>query len=301
MNTSNSFEPIRARGYDLIRDPMLNKGTAFSPRERSELGLLGLVPSAHSTIEEQAQRIYASLKEKPTALEKYVGLMSLQDRNEYLYYRVLCDHLEEFMPRVVAGERPGLVFNLSYGIQGQARYTHVPSILEMVGVPYVGSGPLAHSIALDKVVTKMMLVQYRLPTPPFAVLEQPDDEMPALGYPVIVKPKHEAVSFGIRLCENQEQLREATGGRIARPSRRVISDVVHGAQPEEVSHQPLEAERDDAEHFPIRKRPDVSRGGLVERGALASLVHAMGRRGHRYESSGEGNFSTGSARRRGRG
>ncbi len=65
----------------------------------------------------------------------------------------LINHLEEFMPRVVAGERPGLVFNLSYGIQGQARYTHVPSILEMVGVPYVGSGPLAHSIALDKVVT----------------------------------------------------------------------------------------------------------------------------------------------------
>ncbi|MHC4447216.1 MAG: ATP-grasp domain-containing protein [Planctomycetota bacterium] len=123
----------------------------------------------------------------------------------------LIDHLEQFMPRVVAGERPGLVFNLSYGIQGQARYTHVPSILEMVGVPYVGSGPLAHSIALDKVVTKMMLVQYGLPTPPFAVLEKPDDEMPALGYPVIVKPKHEAVSFGIRVCENEEELREATG------------------------------------------------------------------------------------------
>ena len=41
----------------------------------------------------------------------------------------LVDHLEEFMPRVVKGERPGLVFNVSYGIQGQARYTHVPSIL----------------------------------------------------------------------------------------------------------------------------------------------------------------------------
>jgi len=45
------------------------------------------------------------------------------------------------MPRVVKGERPGMVFNVSYGIQGQARYTHVPSILEMVGIPYVASGP----------------------------------------------------------------------------------------------------------------------------------------------------------------
>ncbi|MHC4846737.1 MAG: D-alanine--D-alanine ligase family protein, partial [Planctomycetota bacterium] len=76
----------------------------------------------------------------------------------------LVQHLEDFMPRVVKGERPGMVFNISYGIQGQARYTHVPSILEMVGIPYVASGPLAHSIALDKVVTKMILVQNGLPT-----------------------------------------------------------------------------------------------------------------------------------------
>lgn len=65
----------------------------------------------------------------------------------------LVDNLEKFMPRVMKGERPGLAFNLSYGIQGQARYTHVPSMLEMVGIPYVGSGPLAHSLALDKNVT----------------------------------------------------------------------------------------------------------------------------------------------------
>lgn len=123
----------------------------------------------------------------------------------------LIDKLEEFMPRVVKGERPGLVLNLSYGIQGQARYTHVPSILEMVGIPYVGSGPLAHSIALDKVITKMILVQHGLPTPGFAVLESPEFEAPDLEYPLIVKPKHEAVSFGIRVCNDEAELREAAG------------------------------------------------------------------------------------------
>ena len=46
----------------------------------------------------------------------------------------LISNLEQFMPRVLKGERPGMAFNLSYGIQGQARYTHVPGILEMVGV-----------------------------------------------------------------------------------------------------------------------------------------------------------------------
>lgn len=121
----------------------------------------------------------------------------------------LIDNLEDFMPRALKGERPGMAFNLSYGIQGQARYTHVPSILEMVGVPYVGSGPLAHSLSLDKVVAKMLFVQNGIPTPDFAVLESPGFEIPQLEYPLIVKPKNEAVSFGIRIVNNEEELREA--------------------------------------------------------------------------------------------
>jgi len=123
----------------------------------------------------------------------------------------LVDRLEHFMPRVVKGERPGMVFNLSYGIQGQARYTHVPSILEMVGIPYVASGPLAHSLALDKVVTKMILRQHDLPTPDFAVLDTPDAPLPELRYPLIVKPKNEAVSLGLKVVHNERELREAAG------------------------------------------------------------------------------------------
>ena len=121
----------------------------------------------------------------------------------------LIDNLESFMPRVLRGERPGMVFNLSYGIQGQARYTHVPSILEMVGIPYVASGPLAHSLALDKVVSKMIFKQNGLPTPAFVVLQEPDAEIPAdLPYPMIVKPKNEAVSFGLKVVNNEEELRD---------------------------------------------------------------------------------------------
>jgi D-alanine-D-alanine ligase len=122
----------------------------------------------------------------------------------------LIDRLEEFMPRVVKGERPGLVFNLSYGIQGQSRYAHVPSILEMVGIPYVGSGPLAHGLALDKVMAKMIFHQHGLPTPDFVVLNPWECDKPAnLPYPMVVKPKHEAVSFGVRVVHNEEELREA--------------------------------------------------------------------------------------------
>ena len=121
----------------------------------------------------------------------------------------LIDNLGDFMPQVLKGERPGLVFNLSYGIQGQARYTHVPSILEMVGIPYVGSGPLAHSLALDKVVAKMIFRQNHLPTPDFAVLDAPGFTVPELTYPLIVKPKNEAISFGIQVVNNEEELRAA--------------------------------------------------------------------------------------------
>ncbi|MDY6973590.1 MAG: ATP-grasp domain-containing protein, partial [Thermodesulfobacteriota bacterium] len=121
----------------------------------------------------------------------------------------LVRNLEEFMPRVLKGERPGMVFNLSYGVQGQARYTHVPGILEMVGIPYVGSGPLAHSLALDKVVAKIIFRQNGLPTPDFAVLNDRDFEAPQLPYPLIVKPKNEAVSMGIRIVNTEDELREA--------------------------------------------------------------------------------------------
>lgn len=121
----------------------------------------------------------------------------------------LIENLEEFMPRVVKGERPGMVFNLSYGIQGQARYTHVPGMLEMIGLPYIGSGPLAHSLALDKVVSKMIFVQKGIPTPEFAVLDQPEFKLPELAFPLIVKPKNESVSFGIKIVENEAELRAA--------------------------------------------------------------------------------------------
>lgn len=115
--------------------------------------------------------------------------------------------LEEFMPAVISGERPGLVFNLSYGIQGRARYTHIPAILEMLGIPYVGSGPQTHAIALDKVLTKIILIQKGLPTPRFAVLDDPGASLTEkLKYPLILKPKDEAVSLGLRVVHNPAEL-----------------------------------------------------------------------------------------------
>lgn len=121
----------------------------------------------------------------------------------------VAEALRDFMPRVVAGERPGMVFNMAYGIQGQSRYTHIPAMLEMLGVPYVGSGPQAHAVALDKIMTKIVLQQYNLQTPQFWFFSSPDEKMDDVVYPVIVKPKMEAVSMGLRIADNNKDLREA--------------------------------------------------------------------------------------------
>ncbi len=85
-------------GLDLIQDPALNKGTAFTEEERRVLGLTGLLPAHVSTIEEQASRIMENFHNRRDDIEKYVHMSALQDRNETLFYRVVSDHIEAMLP-----------------------------------------------------------------------------------------------------------------------------------------------------------------------------------------------------------
>jgi malate dehydrogenase (oxaloacetate-decarboxylating)(NADP+) len=87
-------------GINLLRDPTLNKGTAFTEEERKALGLEGLLPPYVNSLETQVIRVMENFHKKPTDLEKYIYLMSLQDRNETLFYRVVIDKIEETMPIV---------------------------------------------------------------------------------------------------------------------------------------------------------------------------------------------------------
>src|SRR5215469_5042751 len=88
------------RGYSVLTDPWLNKGTAFTEAERATLGLTGLLPSRVLTLDQQAQRAYKQCSQQASALDKNVYLTALHDRNEVLYYRVLTDHLSELLPIV---------------------------------------------------------------------------------------------------------------------------------------------------------------------------------------------------------
>ena len=91
---------VRLRGPQLLNHPMYNRATAFTREERRELGLSGLLPDVVSTMEQQAQRAYGNIMRKSDPLERYIGLAALQDRNEHLFYKVLGEHLEEFLPVV---------------------------------------------------------------------------------------------------------------------------------------------------------------------------------------------------------
>jgi malate dehydrogenase (oxaloacetate-decarboxylating) len=105
--TGEQYLQTALTGRALLDQPLLNKGSAFTERERHELGLTGLLPPGVSTPEVQLARIYGNYRQKTSNLERYIHLVSLQDRNETAFYRLLSEHLVEMMPIIytpVVGE-----------------------------------------------------------------------------------------------------------------------------------------------------------------------------------------------------
>ena len=86
--------------HDILNNPFLNKGTAFTIEERKELGLIGLLPPYVQTIEEQAAQTYAQMETKANDLEKRLFLMEIFNTNRTLFYYLFSQHLEEFNPIV---------------------------------------------------------------------------------------------------------------------------------------------------------------------------------------------------------
>ena len=134
----------------------------------------------------------------------------------------LADELREFMPRVIDGDTPGMVFNMAYGLQGQNRYTHVPAMMEMLGIPYIGSGPAGHAIVQDKVMTKIVLQKNDIPTPGFWVFRNASDKFDDLVFPVIVKPKLESTSMGMEVVYNWDDLRPAVAKQIEKYQQDIL-------------------------------------------------------------------------------
>lgn len=87
-------------GYDLLNDPLLNKGTAFTDSERDTFGLHGLLPPLVATLDEQVSRRLQAFRQLASDFEQYVFLRGLQDSNEILFYALLVRHIEELLPVV---------------------------------------------------------------------------------------------------------------------------------------------------------------------------------------------------------
>jgi malate dehydrogenase (oxaloacetate-decarboxylating)(NADP+) len=88
------------RGVELLRDPALNKSTAFTEAERQALGLVGLVPDATESEDLQLRRVMEQLGDKPTDLERYIYLVNLLDHDETLFYRTIMSDPSRFLPIV---------------------------------------------------------------------------------------------------------------------------------------------------------------------------------------------------------
>ncbi len=97
--------------------------------------------------------------------------------------------------------RPDFVFNIAEGEGGRCREAHVPALLEMLNIPYLGSDPLTLCVTLDKAVAKRLVSSEGFPTPRFRTFRSEDEVAGlTLAYPVIVKPAYEGSSKGVRLA-----------------------------------------------------------------------------------------------------
>ncbi len=120
--SAHSIPSYSPHGLALLRDPLLNKGTAFTEQERDALGLRGFLPAGILSMQAQVERVLTNLRSLPSDLEKYVALNSLHDRNEALFFRVVCDHIDEIQPLIytptvgLACQRYGLIFQRPRGL-----------------------------------------------------------------------------------------------------------------------------------------------------------------------------------------
>ncbi len=106
--------------------------------------------------------------------------------------------------------RPDIVFNIAEGEGGRCREAHVPAVLEMLGLPYVGSDPLTLSVTLDKPVAKKLVSYEGFPTPEFRTYRSAAEfGEPPLPFPVIVKPAFEGSSKGVRLSSRAASFEQA--------------------------------------------------------------------------------------------
>jgi D-alanine-D-alanine ligase len=123
------------------------------------------------------------------------------------------------------------VFNLSTGVRGESRQSHIPALLERLGVPYTGSGVLTHAVGLSKPKSKEIFIANNIPTPPFQRVENPQigaDQ--SLDFPLIVKPEDGGSSRGIRKVASHQELSHAVTHTKKKYGRAIVEEFIEGKE-----------------------------------------------------------------------
>jgi D-alanine-D-alanine ligase len=145
-----------------------------APPEEGEPPDLGAELDSESTVAAVALALRANGHE-----------VQMIEGNDTAYLKLLSNRLD-------------IVFNMCEGLRGESRESHIPSMLEMLGIPYTGSGVLTLALTLDKPLTKKVLAYHGIPTPGFRVFASADEiDVSGLEFPLFVKPAHEGSSMGV--------------------------------------------------------------------------------------------------------
>lgn len=145
--------------------------------------------------------VHVNADAPPDALAEYdsdVTVEAIQDALRSRGHEPFFLEADEQFFDVVREARPDFCFNIAEGLRGDSRESHVPAILEMLGIPYTAAKVLAHAISLDKAVTKMIWTEMGLPNAPFQRFRHAELPLdPALTFPLFVKPVREGSGMGI--------------------------------------------------------------------------------------------------------
>jgi D-alanine-D-alanine ligase len=147
---------------------------------------------------------------------------------------VILIEADEFAYEKLKSERPDIVFNMAEGYGGSARESYIPAMLEMLGIPYTASDPVAIGICHDKSRCKEVLSYYKIPTPSFFITGASVNGYPKVKFPSFVKPLHEGSSKGIynsSLVRNRAELnREITRIKNDYNQPSLIEDFLEGRE-----------------------------------------------------------------------
>lgn len=187
---------------------------------------MGLNVAVLANLKSNAPALPEPVPDAWAELDSESTIQAIVEAIESLGHRATFLEGDHRLPQTLVALSPDLCFNICEGHWGDSRESHVPAILEMLRIPYTGSGVLALAVTLDKPTTKRLLASHGLPTPAFQVFTRAEEPLDAgLRFPLFVKPSREGSSMGVTsrsIVTGEAELRERLAEHLARYRQPVL-------------------------------------------------------------------------------